>query len=165
MQAKGRIKGISGHTIMIEVNQIVEMPIDEEVDITIKKHSERRSLNANAYFHTLVDKLRTALKISFAECKNHLITSYGQIEYIEDVQMIYKTNAPPEYVRELEEIHMKLVKMSEDGAYMYRVYRGSHTYNIHEMALLIDGTIQECKEQGIETLTPNELARLKGYGY
>jgi len=28
------------------------------------------------------------------------------------------------------------------------------------MALLIDGTIQECKMQDIETATPNEIAKM-----
>ena len=55
------------------------------------------------------------------------------------------------------------VKEVEEGAYWYRLYRGTHTYDSKEMAMLIDGTIEECKEQGIETMTPNELERLKGY--
>lgn len=46
---------------------------------------------------------------------------------------------------------------------MYRTYmmlRGSHEYDTREMSQLIDGLISECREVGIETLTPGELERM-----
>lgn len=162
---RGIIKGNSGRHIWIETSRSVMFPIGAEIDIEIKEHREKRSLNANAYFHKLCDELRQELKISFAACKNHLITSYGQIEYLDDVPAIIKTNIEPERMREIETLHCMpiAVKEVEEGAYWYRLYRGTHTYDSREMAMLIDGTIEECKEQGIETMTPNELERLKGY--
>lgn len=160
---QGRIRGISGHTVMLELDSIIDFPLDEIVDVEIKKHREKRSLNANNYFHKLCDELRKKLGISLAACKNDLITSYGQIEYVDDTPLTYGTKAPPEYVRELLEIHMKLFRAEPDGWNWYVVYRGSHTYDSQEMAKLIDGTVEECKLQGIETMTPNELARLEGY--
>ena len=160
---QGVIKGISGRHIWLETSTTVMLPIDTEVDIEIKKHREKRSLSANAYFHVLTDKLRQALKISFAECKNNLITSYGQIEYIDEVPVTIKTNIPADVMRENETLHCKPIHVEDTDAYWYRVYRGTHTYNSQEMAMLIDGTVEECKEQGIETLTPNELLKLEGY--
>lgn len=129
----------------------------------LKEHKERRSLDSNSYFHVLCDKLRQKLGISMAACKNHLIADYGQIQYIDEQPMIYKTNAPQEYMMELETIHTKLVKVTEENdkeVFFYRVYRGSHTYNSAEMSKLISGTVEECKTLGIETLTPMELARM-----
>ena len=41
-------------------------------------------------------------------------------------------------------------------------YFGSSTYTSTEMATLIDGVISECKDMGIETATPAELARMMG---
>jgi hypothetical protein len=41
------------------------------------------------------------------------------------------------------------------------VMRGSHTYDTREMSRLIDGTVEEAKELGIETLTPEQLERMK----
>ena len=163
---QGRVKGITGKSILLELDQVVEFDIDAEVDIDIKPHRAKRSLNANAYFHVLVDKLRTALRIGFSECKNDVITSYGQVEYIGDEQVIIKTNIPPDKMRQSEILHCLCVKTSEEmgkNVYFYRVYRGSHTYDSREMAQLIDGICEECKAQGIEVLTPNELARLEGY--
>ena len=138
----------------------IEKLNDKDLKIKVVKCTNPRSLNANAYFHVLCDKLRIELGVSMAHMKNMLITSYGQIEYIEDQALIYKTNAPVEYIQELEEAHMKFLKQGEDGAYWYRVYRGSHTYDTKEMSQLLEGTIQEAKAQGIETKTPDEIARL-----
>ena len=133
----------------------------KDLKIKVVKSTNPRSLNANAYFHVLCDKLRLKLGMSMAAMKNILITRYGQIEYLSDgVPLCYKTNAPVEYILELEDAHMKFKRMSDDGAYMYIVYRGSHTYNTEEMSRLLEGTIQDAQEQGIETKTPDEIARL-----
>lgn len=135
--------------------------IDKKLSIKLGLFKRHRSLDSNAYFHVLCDKLRQKLGISMAACKNELITSYGQIWYIGEESWIYKTNAEPEFIRELETVHMELIKIGDDGAYWYRVYRGSHTYDSAEMAKLIEGTIEECKAQGIETATPDEIARMQ----
>lgn len=144
-----------------EINGIEDLN-EKDLKIKVTKATNPRSLDANAYFHVLCDKLRQKLGISMAHMKNILITSYGQIEFIEEGQaLIYKTNAPIEYVQELEEAHMKFMKVGDDGAYWYKVYRGSHTYDSHEMHLLLDGTIVEAKEQGIETKTPDEIRQME----
>lgn len=130
----------------------------------IKEHKERRSLDANAYFHVLCDKLRQKVGISMSAMKNHLIADYGQIEYINGEAVILKTNVPDDYMKEQETLHTKLVKVTEENdreVYFYRVYRGSHTYDTGEMSKLIDGTITECQQVGIETLTPDEIKRLE----
>lgn len=132
----------------------------KDLKIKVGKQTNPRSLDANSYFHVLCDKLRQKMGISMAHMKNILITSYGQIEYIDDQALIYKTNAPVEYMQELEEAHMKFMKKGDDGAYWYKVYRGSHTYNSEEMHQLLEGTIQECLNVGgIEVRTPEEIRR------
>jgi hypothetical protein len=134
-------------------------------DLSPHFNKKKRSLDSNAYFHVLCDKLRQKLGMSMARCKNHLIADYGQIMYLEEgVPLIYKTNAPEDFMNELETIHTKCVKITEEfgkPVYFYRVYRGSHTYDSEEMAKLIQGTIEECKIQNIETATPEELAHMQ----
>ena len=61
-------------------------------------------------------------------------------------------------------MHAKPVgKGSADGKPFihYALIKGSHLYDSKEMSLLIDGIVSECKELGIETLTPAELERMK----
>ena len=38
--------------------------------------------------------------------------------------------------------------------------RGSHTFDSAEMSRLITATVDEAKELGIETMTPDEIARM-----
>ena len=152
-------------TIRFMVNENldgIESLDGKDLKIKVTKVTNPRSLDANAYFHVLCDKLRQKLGLSMAHMKNILITSYGQIEYISEGQaLIYKTNAPTEYIQELEEAHMKFMKVGDDGAYWYKVYRGSHTYDSHEMHILLEGTIREAKDQGIETKTPDEIRHME----
>jgi hypothetical protein len=133
-------------------------------DLTEHKDVKKRSLDSNAYFHVLCDKLRQKLNISMARCKNHLIADYGQFEYIGDEPMVYKTNAPDDYMMELETLHSKCIKVAKENGkdvYFYRIYRGSHTYNTEEMSKLIRGTVEECQLQGIEVATPDEIAKMQ----
>ena len=137
---------------------------DKEQLWDLAKHREKRSLDANSYFHVLCDKLRLKLGISMARCKNQLIADYGQVMYLEDgVPLIYKTNADEDYMLELETIHTKCLKVTKENGrlvYFYRVYRGSHTYDSAEFNTLLQGCIQECQQQDIDTATPAEIARM-----
>lgn len=139
-----------------DIEQFQNMDLDIEFD----KHREKRSLDSNNYFHAMTDKLRQKLGITMAECKNHLIASYGQIEYIGDQVVYIKTQIEPKDMLKQDSLHTWLVKTNPDGTFMYRVYRGTHTYNTAEMAKLIDGTVLECKAQGIETATPEEIRKM-----
>ena len=138
--------------------------IKPDAEWDIKEHKERRSLDANAFFHTLADKLRfkiDPMPWSMAHIKNHLITSYGQVERDEDGNIVYiKANIPAEKMQEVEYLHCLPIKYESDTVVIYRVYRGSHTYNSKEMSQLIAGTVDECQAVGITTATPAELARM-----
>lgn len=141
--------------------------MDKEAVWDIEPHKERkgRSLNANSYFHVLVQKLAQAQQppVSLAKCKNMMIAAYGQPEYIDGQQAIIKSNVPQEKMQEIEYLHTALVKISEENGtecYFYRIYRGTHTYNNIEMQKLIEGVVQECKDAGIETATPAEIAKM-----
>jgi len=174
MEFTGQIKGISNDfvsgdiliTFSVNEKDIVLHGYDELKDcqkLSIKAvpYREKRSLNANAYFHVLVGKIADKLTISKAREKNILICKYGQPQYLPDGEiMVYKTNAPPEFMLEQESIHCIPIKYTDDATF-YKVYRGSHTYDTKEMSLLIDGTVADAKELGIETLPPAELQRMK----
>ncbi len=131
----------------------------------IKPYRKRRSLDANAYFHVLVDKIAKALKKSAEEVKVQINLDYGTIasdekglkagfKALKEVPITkYFKYAKP--IGEITENGKAFVK--------YLIYKETHTLDSAEMATLIDGTIQEAKQLGIETLTPMELENLKGY--
>lgn len=153
-------------TFEVNENDIVKAEYDklksyDKLKIKAVKYTQRRSPDANAYFHVLVRKIADALTISKAKAKNVLICKYGQPQLLPDGDiMVYKTNAPEEFMWEQESIHAIPVKYEEKATF-YRIYRGSHTYDTKEMSVLIDGTVADAKELGIETATPAEIAEMK----
>lgn len=153
-------------TFEVNENDIVKAEYDklksyDKLKIKAVKYTQRRSLDANAYFHALVGKIADALTISKAKAKNVLICKYGQPQLLPDGDiMVYKTNAPEEFMWEQESIHAIPVKYEEKATF-YKIYRGSHTYDTKEMSILIDGTVADAKELGIETITPTEIAEMK----
>lgn len=172
MEFTGVIKGITRSFDEKELNitfatstditgEYVKFKDGKKLHIKVGKFKSKRSLNANAYFHVLVGKISEVLTISKAKAKNILICKYGQPQLLPDGDiMIYKTNAPVEFMLEQESIHCIPVKYLDDATF-YKLYRGSHTYDTKEMSLLIDGTVADAKDLGIETLPPDELDRMK----
>ena len=132
-----------------------------KLKIKAVRYTQKRSLDANAYFHVLVGKIAEALIISKARAKNMLICKYGQPLILPNGEiMFYETNAPEEYMMELETIHSIPVEYIGNRT-VYKFYRGSHTYDTAEMSKLIDGTVADAKELGIDTITPTELKEMK----
>lgn len=160
----GTMRSLDGDLVQLRVDRTnldkLNAMQGKRLDISVGVHREKRSLNANAYFHVLVHKLAAALGTSENRMKNMLITEYGVPEIINDQITVIKTNIPERVMLELDSMHCKPIK-AEKNATFYQVFRGSHTYNTAEMARLIDGTVEDCKEQGIETLPPAELEALK----
>jgi hypothetical protein len=135
----------------------------KELAVEIKQHRKGRSLNANAYFHLLVDKIAEAMNLGEEETKVKLVLEYGSVMRDEngekvgiklpvsvDVNKIYK------YAKWFDE-------RIENGHKFncYIIYEHTHNLDTKQMARLIDGTVYEAKELNIETMTPQELALLK----
>ena len=156
MDAKGRLTGIyqdvlTGQTVLtFMVNSPPDEKLDGDLDITVRKHREKRSLNANAYFHVLAQEIGKRTGRGATHEKNRLIREYGCYLYIDDY--IPTVCLRPEYedaALDMEAVHLKTVERGE--LVKMAVMRGSHTYNTAEMAHLIDGAVSEAKELGIET--------------
>lgn len=137
------------------VEELVKLG-DEIVDIEVKKHREKRSLDANAYFHVLVDKMSKALRVGAEEVKHRLVCDYGS----EGVYVRLPASANIEsfgvkYFRTIGES-----KDTKKPCIDYLVFKPTHEMDRAEMARLIDGTVQEAKLLDIETRTPTELAEM-----
>jgi len=141
---------------------------DKKLAVELKQYREKRSLDANAYYWTLIGKLADVLGQSAPWLHNCMLRKYGQIEVI-DGQAVYivipDTETAEKSVGEAQTYHLKptaQVKPGKDGM-MYRTYmmlRGSSDYDTKEMSQLIDGLVLECKEAGIETMTPEQIERM-----
>jgi hypothetical protein len=154
------------HDCMKVANKLTGQP----VSIKVKKKTEKRSLDANAYYWSLLNKLANVLKISNNYCHNVMLRRYGVLEEIDGKPwyvVIPDTEEAEKTADEADKYHIKPTSNVREGSdgIMYRTYlmlKGSHEYDTAEMSRLISGLVDECKQCGIETLSPLELARLTG---
>lgn len=131
--------------------------------VAIQKFRKKRSVSANNYFHSLCGQISHALTISPAKCKNILIGRYGYPEYADEethTPMVIKTNIPPERMLEYEEPHCRVAQGGDENTWFYYVMRNSRTYNTEEFSRLLEGTISEAQELGIDTITENEKTKM-----
>ena len=150
--------------ITFEVDCIDEVNgLSGMIQIIVKRITQRRSLNANAYFHVLVGKIAESLNISKARAKNMLLGKYGQRELTDKGQLIISVRSDIDMM-EREDLHCVAVGhgfVNDTEFTHWAIVRPSHTYDNLEMNVLITGTIDDAKELGIQTLTPNEIERMK----
>lgn len=183
MECIGRFKGLgidlmSKHQkLEIEIDTDIREEYDklkdkEKLRIRIVQYRKKRSLDANAYYWTLLTKFADVIGLGNPEAHNMMLRGYGQSE-IFDGRAVYMTIPDTEEaekkVNNATDYHLaptSQVRMGNDDV-MYRTYRllrGSRTYDTKEMSRLIDGLITCCKEAGIpetEIASPNEKEILK----
>lgn len=126
---------------------------DCDVELTVEKYSENRSLKANAYLWVLITKIGNILRESKEDIYLDMLKSYGQggavsIEerYEENFIRTYKYH---EYLGE-SELNGKVFRH-------YRFWVGSSEYNREEFSVLLDGVVEEAKNLGIEVKSAEEV--------
>lgn len=134
---------------------------DKELDIEIKQHREKRSKSANAYFHVLVNRIAQELNEPDEAVKTRLVIEYGVVARDEDGLTIgFKLPAKVDVSKIYP--YTRLFDQRTEGGKSFNCYlvlKPTHEMDTKEMARLIDGAIAEAKELGIETDTPETLAR------
>lgn len=147
--------------LLAENSKEAERIVDEmkgDLDISVKRYKEKRTLTANAYFHCLCNKIAAEIKASDQEVKSRLVKDYGVPDKDEDdnlLSVILPKSCPP------ERIDPYLVPIARDGKYItYLAYKHTHEMNTQEFSRVVDAAVEEAKSLGIETLPPDELRRL-----
>lgn len=153
--------------VTLELDQDFEAAFDElsgqELEIEIKKQRKRRSLDANAYFWSLAGKLSAVLRIPPEEVYRQYIPDVGgnfEIVPVKECDLEKKARWWASG---------KIGRISEDmgpckdlpGYHNVRRFIGSSDYDTAQMSRLIDLIVSDCKDQGIETLTPDKLDAIK----
>ena len=137
--------------------------------ITIKKYRKKRSLDANAYYWQLIEKISAAVGNAKPVVHNMMLRRYGVLKQIDGENLMIFLPDTDEAQKKAfmdEFYHFKptsLTKIADDGR-VFRAYlllKGSHEMDSQEMSVLIDGAVMEAKDLGIETLPPIELERMK----
>ncbi len=134
------------------IKRLVELPDEKKYEI--KEYKEKRSLNANNYYWELVTKLGNVLRMDKEYLHFLLLQKYGQSEMISVVSDV-NIQAYLKYYTEAGKsvLNGKTFKH-------YKVYKGSSEMDKREMSILINGLVDECQTQGIETKTPEEIKSL-----
>lgn len=130
---------------------------DADVNISIKRWKPMRSLDANAYFHALVNQIAECMGENAEDIKADLAIDYGVIGTY--------AKLPAEADIERYYPYSKLIKETEENRRRYKVYalyKRTHDLNTAEFSRLLDGAIAEAKMLGIDTDTPAQKAILKG---
>lgn len=148
-------------TVSADFRERFDQLAGKDLDVEIKVHREKRSKSANAYFHVLVNKIAGETGEADDAVKNRLVTSYGVVAKDEDGLTIgFKLPATVD-VSKIYPYTRLFDRRTEGGKDFncYLVLKHTSDMDTKEMARLIDGAIEEARELGIETDTPETLAR------
>lgn len=133
--------------------EVINWALEQEKDkkLEIKIYRPKRGQKANAYYWELLNKLANALGTSNDEQHFLLLQKYGQVEMVSvlaniDVKGYFK------YYIEAGESNLNGKTFKH-----YKVYKGSSEMDSKEMSVLINGLVEDCKEQGIETRPEEEV--------
>lgn len=140
----------------------------EQVVLDVQKFSDKRSNQANRYFWEMATAIGNALGVSKDTIYEMKLKEYGVwVDYeipkeaVKTFSELFKFTVPQYYystdrVTEMGEIEPM-------GMVCLRCYKGSHLYNTKEMSNLINGTVNDAKDLGIETRTPQEIEQALSY--
>lgn len=138
---------------------------ETDVSVDLKKFRQKRSLDQNAYAWKLIGDLAAVLRVSPEDVYRNAIRDIGgnyeitpiRNDALESWKRIWQSHGIGWVCEEIGASKL-------DGYTNVRNFFGSSTYDSAQMSRLLDVIIRECKEQGVEHLTPMELARLEWKG-
>lgn len=133
------------------------------MDLEVKEHRKKRSLDANAYAWVLMGKLAEAIRITPEEVYRQAIQNVGGNYEILPI----KEEAAGHFkgIWEAKGLGWPCVDMGKSKIHGYRnlrCYYGSSTYDVQQMSQLIDNLVQDCRALDIEIKSDEEIASLLG---
>lgn len=137
-------------------NQVITylLPQKDETKYEIKEYKEKRGLRANNYYWKMLNELANVLNMSKEDLHFKMLQSYGQCEL---VSVVADINVEGYFIYYSEagesSLNGKLFKH-------YKVYKRSSEMDSKEFSKLLDGLLQECKQQDIMTLEDKEIEEM-----
>lgn len=133
----------------------------KEYELTISNAVKKRSNDANRYFWELVGKLSEKINVSPEDIYRTYIKDIGGNYEV----MPIREDAVDTWIKNWRSrgIGWQCDILGESKLRGYTnviCYYGSSTYNSKQFSRLIELCIEDCKTQGIETMTPTELDSL-----
>jgi hypothetical protein len=171
LNQKCRIKELAktrsgDYVLSLAVPQHIERYYDDlaEKDLRLELSiwREKRSLNANSYLHLLIGKIAEKLKLGNDEVKFTMVLEYGTVMTDDDGAKVGIKLPSSVDVKRIYPYAKWFDERMENGKAFncYIIYKQTHALDTAEMSRLINGVVYEAKELGIETETPEQLARI-----
>lgn len=146
----------------ILIDNFDEIKDEEKLSIKAVKYRKKRSLDANSFAWVLLHKMAGKLGRNAEDLYRDYIRGFGVCEIIpirEDAierwQSVWKSKGYGWITEDMGEC--RTIK----GYHNIKCFYGSSSYNTKEMSQLIDAIVQDCKDLGIDTATPDEIERMK----
>lgn len=132
------------------------MGCEQDKTFELKEHREKRTLTQNAYYWSMLSKLKDALSMPSDEVHMNMLRQWGVSEAFEVLEEVPLDG----YFKYYDVIDSYV---GEDGLTRRTVYvyKESHLMTTAEFKRLIDGMREECIAQEIDVLTPEEIAKLR----
>lgn len=140
---------------------LTELMQGDLLDIKATKHRASRSLSANAYMWVLIGEIAEKTGEPRSEIYRHAIQEAGVVK-----PLAVKADIAQSVTNMLTDVKpsgtgdFALTGATKNGWTEIYLYVGSSKYNTAEMSRLIDYVVDECKELGIDTKTPEEISGL-----
>lgn len=134
------------------INYLLNYTDDNKFEV--KEYKPKRGLKANAYYWALINQLATVLRMSKEDLHFKMLQDWTDGTLIAISPRVEPSNYFKYYVDNGE--------ATINGAKVrkLRVYKQSSEMNTKEFSILLDGLIQECKQQDIETLEDKEIKEM-----
>lgn len=118
----------------------------------LKEYKEQRNKKQNSKYWKLVGELSLVTKIGIEEIHSDMLKNYSQR---------YEILVPSDKeIRGIDYFEKKSTISKNGKEYtVYHVFTPSHELNESEFAILMKGLIEECKQVGIDTRSPEEIQR------
>lgn len=145
-----------------EARQFVAGKKEKPYTITLKEWREKRSLDANAYAWVLIHKLSAVLSVPPEEIYRQHIRDVGD----NSDMILVQTDRADAVLRGWSGrgtgwIAERSLESREHPGYCWvTVYSGSSAFDTGQMSRFIGFLVDDCKENGVEYLTPEELERM-----
>lgn len=156
--------------ITIETKEPIEEYLEEIKDCDLytefSRYRRKRSLDANAYCWALLTKLAEKLSVPSKGSERGTVYTKDDLYLIELKKygqggIVKVPNDMVELFKRTYIYHEKHENLpDEERAQYYRFWLGSSNYNTEEMSRLINGIVEDCKDLGIQTETPEEINKM-----
>ena len=133
---------------------------DGDVELTVKRFRQKRSLDSNALAWVLIDKIAQRMRMSKVDVYRDHIRHIGGVSETVCVQDRAVDKLTDAWSKNGIGWQTETFPSKIPGCTNVTLYYGSSTYDTAQMSALIDALVQSCKALGIETMPEEQLQSL-----